>query len=246
MIYDNEVFFKKYKELRLNDTGLNGKMEEPAIREMIGHVKGLSVLDIGCGFGHQCSWLKKNGAEKVVGIDPSEKMHQYVKREFYNSGINFIKGYYEELVLNKKFDLIVSSMALHYVADLKLFFQKCFSDLNPGGRLVFSIEHPICTAFPEGYSQDKEGKFWKLKNYFDEGIRRQFWFVDGVEKYHRKVSTIMMDLINSGFKITQMQEPNPVDKEYTKNEKEDDYFWIRPSIMVIEARKCYDSNHLSK
>ena len=69
MLYDNDEFFENYRKLRLNDTGLNGKMEEPCIRNLMGDVAGLRVLDIGCGFGHQAVWLKKNNAAHARVVD---------------------------------------------------------------------------------------------------------------------------------------------------------------------------------
>jgi ubiquinone/menaquinone biosynthesis C-methylase UbiE len=237
MIYDNEVFFENYQKMRINDTGLNGKMEEPCIRQLIGDVSNLKVLDIGSGFGHQAIWLKSNNAMEVVALDPSANMIEYSKNHHHDMGIEFVHGYYEDQTFENGFDLILSSMALHYVENLDLFFSKCFRDLNDGGRLIFSMEHPVCTANPEGYREDENGKYWRLNNYFNEGERTQKWFVEGVKKHHRKVSTIINSLISCGFKIKKIEEPHPLDKDYLESEKKDDYFWVRPSIVVIKVEK---------
>lgn len=237
IIYDNEVFFNSYADLRLNDKGFNGKIEEPEMRKLIGKVNNLMVLDIGSGFGHQAIWLIQNGAKNVIAIDPSMRMIEYAKKEYNHPQIEYRHGYFEQQEFNCKFDVIVSSMAFHYIEDLKAVFIKCHKQMKDNGRLLFSIEHPIITAYPDGYSEDDNGKYWKLRNYFREEERVQHWFVDGVRKYHRTISSIVMDLINSGFKIEAMSEPQPVDKIYKQEEKDEDYFWLRPSILFIKAIK---------
>jgi trans-aconitate methyltransferase len=43
-------------------------------------------------------------------------------------------------------DLVVSSLALHYVAGHGTLIRRIAMWLRPGGHLVYSIEHPICAA----------------------------------------------------------------------------------------------------
>jgi len=46
----------------------------------------------------------------------------------------------------RDFDLVYSSLALHYVVDLEWLLTEVFRTLVPGGSLVFSVEHPMVTA----------------------------------------------------------------------------------------------------
>jgi len=48
-------------------------LEEPVVREALGDVAGLAVLDLGCGTGRHAVWLANAGAA-VTGIDFSEGM----------------------------------------------------------------------------------------------------------------------------------------------------------------------------
>lgn len=48
-----------------------------------------------------------------------------------------------------------------------------------------------------------------LNNYADISIRKEKWFVDGVEKYHRTFSFIINTLIKCGFTIEAIDEPLP-------------------------------------
>lgn len=58
-----------------------------------------------------------------------------------------------------------------------------------------------------------------------------------MRKTHRTLSTVLNALITAGFTIRQVEEPPPMDREYPEGEKTKDYFWIRPSIVVIKAGK---------
>ena len=48
-------------------------LEEPVVREALGDVAGLSVLDLGCGTGRHALWMAAAGAS-VTAIDFSEGM----------------------------------------------------------------------------------------------------------------------------------------------------------------------------
>ena len=72
-IFDNETFFNGYKVLRESSCNANDLIEQPAMRKLLPDLKGKTVLDLGCGYGHNCIDFVKRGADKVVGIDISEK-----------------------------------------------------------------------------------------------------------------------------------------------------------------------------
>lgn len=68
-IYDNETFFEGYKKLRESENNYNDLLEQPAMANMLPDLIGKKVLDLGCGYGHNCIDFVKRGAEKVIGID---------------------------------------------------------------------------------------------------------------------------------------------------------------------------------
>lgn len=110
------------------------------------------------------------------------------------------------------FDLAVSSLVLHYVEDYHAVIVRIRRALVPGGRLVFSVEHPMCTALGTGLwqlSPDGAELHWPVDRYREEGERRSRWFVDGVVKYHRTVETYVNGLIDAGFLIERLEEPEP-------------------------------------
>ncbi len=59
-IFDNEEFFSSYIELRNGEQNLNTLLEQPAMEKLLPALNGKSVLDLGCGYGHNClEFIKK-------------------------------------------------------------------------------------------------------------------------------------------------------------------------------------------
>jgi 2-polyprenyl-3-methyl-5-hydroxy-6-metoxy-1,4-benzoquinol methylase len=84
--------------------------------KMLGDVSQKSVLDLACGEGFYSRRIKRKGADKVVGVDISEKMIRLAKRQEQNHplGIDYILGDVMELGSIGNFDLVVASYLLNY------------------------------------------------------------------------------------------------------------------------------------
>ena len=57
--YDDEQFFKKYSEMDRSLKGLQGAGEWPALEKLLPDFEHKRVLDLGCGYGWHCIYLKK-------------------------------------------------------------------------------------------------------------------------------------------------------------------------------------------
>jgi hypothetical protein len=120
--------------------------------------------------------------------------------------------------------------------NLDVVFNNIYSGLKPGGQFVFSVEHPVCTALLKNWIDTSDGKIWPIARYGYEGIRYQDWFVAGIQKYHRKMSSIVNFLIKSGFIITKIEEPEPA-KALIKKRPELAGHAERPPVLIIKAEK---------
>lgn len=241
-IYDDPNFFAGYATLPRSVNGLMGAPEWNKIQSLLPSLDGKHVIDLGCGYGWFCRWARSQQAESVIGYDISVKMLKKAVEMTQDDGISYHQGDLETLVLpNEQTDLIYSSLALHYVENIPLLLSSLYLALKPGGMLVFSAEHPIYTApIVQNWCTDSEGnKSWPVNQYQKEGERLSNWFADGVKKQHRKLSTWINMLINTGFEITAMDEWGPSIEQIADNplldeEKE------RPMIFIISARKPFN------
>ncbi len=146
-IYDNPDFFAGYAELRRTGAGLNEAIEQPALKKLLPPLRDLDLLDLGCGFGQFAREARLQGARFVTAIDPSARMLAVARASTQDAMIGYLQLGVEQLPLpGRDFDLIVSSLALHYVSDYSAAVASMASSLRVGGRLLFSVEHPICTA----------------------------------------------------------------------------------------------------
>ena len=147
-IYDNETFFEGYSKLRDREGNANVLFEMPALFSMLPDLHGKTILDLGCGFGEHCMHFVNQGAAKVVGVDISEKMLKVARKENNAPNIVYLRMAMEHISeLDEYFDLVVSSLAFHYVEDFEQLIKDCYDLLKPGGVLLFSQEHPLASCY---------------------------------------------------------------------------------------------------
>lgn len=240
-IYDNGVFFTGYKKIRENRNNANNLFEIPALFSMLPDLNGKKVLDLGCGFGEHCKRFVDEGAVKVVGIDISEKMLEVARKENYSPKITYINMAMEDVVqLNEQFDIVISSLAFHYIEDFSGVVRNIYEMLCNGGIFVFSQENPLCTCHCGGnrWTRDENGNklYLNLANYGVEGEKESTWFVDNVRKYHRTFSTIINTLIEAGFTIEKMIEPLPTEELLAEHPEYKDLYH-KPDFLLIKASK---------
>ncbi len=241
-VFDNEEFFNNYIELRNKEINLNTLLEQPAMVRLLPDLKDKSVLDLGCGYGHNCLDFVNKGAKSVLGIDISEKMLDIAKKEAINEKIEYLNMSMTDIdKLGKKFDVIYSSLAFHYIENFEEFCKKMYACLNEGGYLLFSQEHPIVTATIDGkghFNYDEKGKrvSYTFSNYNEVGKRHIKWFIDDVIKYHRTLGVIITSLAKAGFIIDTVCEPLPEKwaiEKFPEIVKE----YIKPNFIIVKAKK---------
>jgi len=238
--YDEPSFFEQYEKMLRSQLGLQGAGEWHALKNMLPDFKDKNVLDLGCGFGWHCRYAVENGAQNVIGIDLSEKMLAKAKEINSLEGIQYERKALEDLEYpSEKFDIILSSLTLHYVESLDTVIRNIYRWLTAGGQFVFSVEHPVFTA--EGgqdwtYDKDGEKISWPVDRYFMEGKRNTTFLGENITKYHRTLTSYLNTLLKYGFIIREITEPEP-SPEMLKEIPEMKDELRRPMMLLISVQK---------
>lgn len=237
--YDNESFFNQYKQMSRSVNGLAGAGEWHELKKLLPNFSGKRVLDLGCGFGWHCKYAIENGAKLAVGIDLSKNMLEEAKKINSDKAIKYIKMPIEDIDYPKdSFDVVISSLAFHYVKSFKDICNKVYNCLSDKGDFVFSVEHPIFTAQGKQdwyYDENKNIMHWPVDNYFTEDIRKSIFLGEEVKKYHKTMTTYINTLIQIGFEITGVVEPMPDESMMDIPGMKDEL--RRPMMLLISARK---------
>ena len=94
----------------------NDIVEKPALFSLSPNLQNKSILDIGCGYGENCVEFIKMGASSVTGLDISVKMLEVAENENTSPNIKYINKSMTDLnEIAEKYDVIFSSLAVHYI-----------------------------------------------------------------------------------------------------------------------------------
>ncbi|NML22016.1 class I SAM-dependent methyltransferase [Pseudoflavitalea sp. G-6-1-2] len=238
--YDDPKFFDQYSQMNRSVYGLEAAGEWHTLRTMLPELAGKTILDLGCGFGWHCRYAIEQGAKIVKGIDISRKMLERAAAINQLEGIEYIQKPIEEVTWpDNSFDIVLSSLAFHYLASFDAICNSVYDWLRPGGCLVFSVEHPVFTASPKQdwiYSEKGEIQHWPVDQYFMEGRREVVFLGEKIAKYHRTLSTYLNALLKQGFIIKEVNEPTPEEKllDTVAGMKDE---LRRPMMLLIRAEK---------
>lgn len=238
--YDDPAFFEAYSHFPRSVQGLSAAGEWETFRKMLPELKGARVLDLGCGMGWHLRYAMGQGADLGVGCDLSERMLAAARERTADPRVTFLRAAIEDVNFPPgSFDLVISSLALHYVEDFAPVCEKVYGLLKSGGSFVLSVEHPVFTAQgKQDWCRGEDGaiRHWPVDDYFLEGKRETMFLGQPVIKYHKTLTTYAAGLLCAGFILTGLAEPQPspeLIKEFPGMAQES----RRPMMLILSARK---------
>lgn len=235
--FDDEVVFASYMQRRQGLDTPNDTLEKPVVMDLIQPITNKRILDLGCGDAAIGRELLYQGAASYMGIEGSHKMASVALQTLANTSGQIIVQTIEDWTYpHLAFDLVISRLALHYVADIAAIFTKVFDALAPSGQFVFSVEHPVITSFDAGWTAGTPRQDWIVDNYFTTGLRVTNWLGATVQKYHRTVEDYFHLLQEVGFIITDLREAHP-QREYFQDVKIYERQKRIPLFLILAARK---------
>lgn len=238
--YDDPKFFEKYSQMSRSIEGLNAAGEWATLKTLLPDFQGKTLLDLGCGYGWHCIYAAEQGAERIVGVDLSEKMLETARAKTTDDRITYQRCAMEDIEFEpESFDIVLSSLALHYVENFEIIVKKVHTILKPGGAFLFSAEHPVFTAYgTQDWYYDENGKIlhFPVDNYYYEGKRTATFLGEEVVKYHKTLTTYLNSLLENGFEIRRIVEPQPTQEMIEAVEGMKDEM-RRPMMLIVSAVK---------
>jgi SAM-dependent methyltransferase len=167
-------------------------------------VAGKDVVELGCGTAYVGAWLKKRGAARVVGVDPTPAQLETARRcnERFGVGLELVEAFAEDVPLaDSSFDLAVSEYGASIWADPYKWIPEAARLLRPGGELVFLRNSTLAILC----SPDEDLPTTETLQRPEFGMFRFQWPGEGVE-YHLAHGDWIRLLRTNGFEILDLIE----------------------------------------
>jgi len=225
---DYDTIAERYAAM-IDDRPWNALYERPTTLALLPTVNKIDVLDAGCGHGWYADWLVRHGA-RVVAVDRSAAMVALAQKRIAGRArvIQGDVGNLRSILADESFDLVLSSLVLHYEADLSAVFAECARLLRQAGTLVFSTHHPVHNQvgiLDPGYLNA-------------ELIEEEWgWLGEKMRYYRRPLRDLTCPLADAGFVIERICEPTPGEELKLKDPKGYDRLCRLPAFIFVRARK---------
>ena len=231
-------------EIQVGDEGDSNRRlnSDPVLWQLTGDVRGMDVLDVGCGTGYLSRKLKDRGAD-VTGIDLSEKMIRIAQAK--HPDITFHVDSCSELktIESESFDMAVGNYVLMDTPDLEGPMEALRRVLRTGGSAVLVFSHP---CFPQGRAEvskdnDDITYSWSFSYFERTKCVDPPWahFTSDFIWFHRPLSDYWRAFKAAGFEVTDLLEPRLTESRshLAENERKLKNSRTRPYSIAFKLRK---------
>ena len=196
------------------------------------------VLDVGTGEGQLARLAVAQGAEFVVGIDPTWAQVEVAARKA--GGPRYLQTEAARLPFaDDAFDAVLACLVFEHIDAVDDAIAEVARVLEPGGRFVFFLNHPLLQTPGSGWIDDHiiYEQYWRIGPYLVESNE-----IEEVEKnvfipfVHRPMSRYVNAMAANGLLITEMAEPAPPAGFIAKAAEYADAATI-PRLLLLHATK---------
>jgi SAM-dependent methyltransferase len=236
-IHNDTISIKSYDEMAkyyadfVDTKPWNAYYERPAILSLLSNIKNKKVLDLGCAGGWYTKHLLDNGAD-VTAIDVNKNMVEITKKRIQNKCPVIQADINNKLdfIHDGSIDIVLASLVLHYIKNIDKVYFEINRILRTSGEIIFSIHHPLM-----------EFVYFKRENYMATELLEDDWKMGEeeikVQFYRRPLSKTLQPLIDNGFSIEKILEPEPTQEFKEKLPEAYERLLKRPDFLFIKARK---------
>lgn len=227
-----ETMANDYHKIRIKKGEIgkfyNEMLEMPTTLELLGNVKGKKVLDWGCGSGIYAKILTKKGA-KVKGFDISPTMIKIAKED--NPKLDLRVGSGTKIPFKEKFDIVVASLAIHYLKDWNKVLKEVRRVLKKNGYFIFSVGNPFTHTCKKEKIKGKKMRVMGIKSYFKDHKLSADWKLPNgktavIVTYVKTYEEMINIILRNNFEIVGYKDTFPLKKakklfpeEYELNSK---------------------------
>ncbi len=226
----------------------------PSMFRLVRTFRKKDILEVGCGNGYLGPIFIRAGANRVLMMDISKDNLKIAQNRNKSKKVKFLNhdATRKWPLRPSTFDVVYSDMMLNEVKNIKVPIEESYRCLRKGGQLVIAVTHPAWDLFEyarrtfEGSSPTipEAGPYFERKycEYimstnslgakYSEHYKRNF----AVEHFQRPLSDYFDHLINAGFKVERLVEPELPEsllKQYPRYRK----MSVHPIGLIFSARK---------
>lgn len=121
-------------------------LESEILNAILPPVRGLDVLDLGCGTGRWLAELAEEGARRLTGIDASADMLEQAHAKLGDRATLLLADCAEPPPEGLRADLVLCNFVLSYLPDPARFLRMAADLLREGGSLFLTDLHPQTSA----------------------------------------------------------------------------------------------------
>jgi ubiquinone/menaquinone biosynthesis C-methylase UbiE len=163
--------------------GATARLRE-AFPEILGAVRGVRVLDFGCGTGQQVVALAELGAREVVGLDVNARWLEVAGELAAKRGVNNVRFVGSITELGEPFDLIITQNSMEHFADPDEALLQMTRVLADGGTIHITFS-PLWYTPYGAHMQHITSIPWVHLLFPERAVMavRSRWFADGATRY---------------------------------------------------------------
>lgn len=165
-------------------------LEKDFLLQLLPGIRGLDVVDMGCGTGRWLEYLGSEFPRSLCGIDKSREMLMRAEAKVGRAASLYCADCTSTPLATSSTDLCLASFVLSHVPNLAEFVRELARILRPGGTAFISDVHPD-TAAALGWN--------RAFRYCDRSIP--------LRTYERYISEVLVKLREHGFRVAARLEP---------------------------------------
>jgi SAM-dependent methyltransferase len=219
--------------------GADAEYEEqilPLARECLSGAQ--RVLDVGTGEGQIARLVARDGAQLVVGVDPTIAQLQLARER--GGDVEYARAGADALPFpDGTFDAVVVCLVFEHIANHEPAIAELARVLEPGGRFAFFLNHPLLQAPNSGWIIDHilDEQYWRIGPYLVEDVSMEELAPGVVLPFvHRPLSQYVNAMARNGLLIERMEEPMPPEGFLARAPEYRDAATI-PRLLLMLARK---------